>query len=157
MSNKNIVTGQLASITTYDSVTSQVEGVSAVTVTANTLSIDAGSIDGFAIGYRDLPQVTLSANTTLDATDAGKHYYSELSTTNTITIPDNSIVEWSAGTAITIINLGTGNVSVARGTNVNLYLAGNSTSTNRVITTYGMATIVNVSANTWMINGTGVE
>jgi hypothetical protein len=38
MSNKNIVTGQLASITTYDSVTSQVEGVATETITANLVS-----------------------------------------------------------------------------------------------------------------------
>jgi hypothetical protein len=44
MSNKNIVTGQLASITTYDSITSQVEGVSTETVTANTVSANTVSL-----------------------------------------------------------------------------------------------------------------
>jgi len=44
MSNKNIVTGQLASITTYDSVTSQVEGVATDSVTANTVSLGTGNL-----------------------------------------------------------------------------------------------------------------
>jgi hypothetical protein len=44
MSNKNIVTGQLASITTYDSVTSQVEGVATDLVTANTVSLGTGNL-----------------------------------------------------------------------------------------------------------------
>jgi hypothetical protein len=37
-----------------------------------------------------------------------------------------------------------------------LFLAGNTTSAVRNVTTYGMATLVHVSANTWFINGTGV-
>jgi hypothetical protein len=37
-----------------------------------------------------------------------------------------------------------------------LYLAGNSTSANRTVTTYGMATVMNVASNIWMINGTVV-
>jgi len=40
---------------------------------------------------------------------------------------------------------------------VSLYLAGNSTPANRTVTTYGMATLLNVAANVWMINGTGVS
>jgi hypothetical protein len=39
---------------------------------------------------------------------------------------------------------------------VSLYLAGNSTAGNRTISTYGMASLLNVAANVWMINGTGV-
>ena len=44
MSNKNIVTGQLASITAYDPVTSQVEGVVTDSVTANTVSLGTGNL-----------------------------------------------------------------------------------------------------------------
>jgi hypothetical protein len=35
-------------------------------------------------------------------------------------------------------------------------LSGNSTAGNRTVTTYGMATVMNVAANIWMINGTVV-
>ena len=38
-----------------------------------------------------------------------------------------------------------------------LYLAGNSTAGSRVITSYGMATLIKVQVNTWFINGTGVS
>jgi hypothetical protein len=61
------------------------------------------------------------------------------------------------GTAITIVNRGSGNITVAQGSGVSLYLAGNSTAANRTISTYGMATLLNVAANVWMINGTGVS
>ena len=35
-----------------------------------------------AVGYRDIPQVAFTANATIATTDAGKHYYSTLSTAN---------------------------------------------------------------------------
>ena len=60
------------------------------------------------------------------------------------------------GTAISIVNRGTANITIAPGSGVSLYLAGNSTSANRTVTTYGMATVMNVAANVWMINGTVV-
>ncbi len=35
---------------------------------------------GFAIGYRDIPQVSFTGNATIAAADAGKHFYSTEST-----------------------------------------------------------------------------
>jgi len=116
----------------------------------------SGNTAGFAIGYRDIPQVAFTANTTLAATDAGKHYYSTLATANTLTIANNTSVSWAVGTAITVVNRGSGNITIAQGTGVSLYLAGNSSAGNRTIATYGMATLLNVEANVWMINGSQV-
>ena len=124
-----------------------------VSVTGNI----TGNTDGFAIGYRDIPQVSFTANATIAATDAGKHYYSTLSTANALTIANNTSVSWTVGTAITVVNRGTGNIIITQGSGVSLYLAGNSTPANRTVTTYGMATLLNVAANVWMINGTGVS
>lgn len=115
-----------------------------------------GNTAGFAIGYRDIPQVIFSANTTATLADAGKHYYSTESTDYILTIDNNSNVAWPVGAAITIVNRGTGNITIAEGTGVDLYLAGNSTAGARTISTYGMASLLNVAANVWMINGTGV-
>ena len=115
-----------------------------------------GNTAGFAIGYRDIPQVSFTGDATLAATAAGKHYYSTLATANTLTIANNTSVSWTVGTAITVVNRGTGNITVAQGSGVSLYLAGNSSAGNRTVTTYGMATLLNVAANVWMINGTGV-
>jgi hypothetical protein len=124
------------------------------------LYMDLGNVPngaGTAVGYRDVPQVSFTANATLAATDAGKHYYSTLATANTLTIANNTSVSWSVGTAISIVNRGTGNITIVQGSGVSLYLAGNSTAANRTISTYGMATLLNVAANIWMINGTGVS
>jgi hypothetical protein len=115
----------------------------------------AGSVNGYAIGYRDVPQITV-ANLTLIASDAGKHYYGANTNPTTITIPTNANVAFGNGTAISIVNQGTGNITVASDTGVSLYLAGNTTAGSRTLTSYGMATLIKVQVNTWFINGTGV-
>ena len=115
----------------------------------------AGSVNGYSIGYRDVPQITV-ANLTLIASDAGKHYYGANTNPTTITIPTNADVAFGNGTAISIINQGTGNITVANAAGVLLYLAGNNTAGSRTLTSYGMATLIKVQINTWFINGTGV-
>ena len=123
------------------------------------LYMDLGNVPngaGTAVGYRDIPQVSFAANATIAATDAGRHYYSTSASNLTLTIANNTSVSWVVGTAITVVNRGSGNITVAQGTGVSLYLAGNSSAANRTVSTYGMATLLNVAANVWMINGTGV-
>jgi hypothetical protein len=136
---------------------------SSVTITGANLTVGdilvngniTGSVNGYSIGYRDVPQITV-ANLTLIASDAGKHYYGANTNPTTITIPTNANVAFGNGTAISIVNQGTGNITVASDTGVSLYLAGNSTAGSRVITSYGMATLLKVQVNTWFINGSGV-
>jgi hypothetical protein len=125
-----------------------------ISITGNTATITSSN---YAIGYLNIPQVSFTGNATIAATDAGKHYYSTLSTANVLTIANNTSVSWAVGTAISLVNRGTGNITVAQGSGVSLYLAGNATAGNRTVATYGMATLMNVAANIWMINGTGVS
>ena len=115
-----------------------------------------GNTGGFAIGYRDIPQVVFTSNATLALTDAGKHYFSSNSA-NVITVPNNATVSFSIGTAISIIQQGTANLTVTPGSGVTMYLAGNSTSSSRTVGNYGMATLMKVGSDTWFINGTGVN
>jgi hypothetical protein len=116
----------------------------------------SGNTAGFAIGYRDIPQVSFTANTTIATTDAGRHYYSTLSTGNVLTIANNASQGFQIGAAISIINQVSGNITVAQGSGVTLFLAGNATSGNRTVATFGMATLIKVATDTWFINGTGV-
>jgi hypothetical protein len=115
----------------------------------------SANVAGFPIGYRDLPQVT-AGNVTLALTDAGKHYYSTSGAPQTITVPSNANVAFPLGTTIVIINRGLGNISVSKQVEVGMYLAGNSTSATRTLTSYGMATLVKTETNVWFINGAGV-
>ena len=133
------------------SVTGNVTGGNIIT-TGNV----SGNTAGYAIGYRDIPQVGFTGNTTIATTDAGKHYYSTESSNYTLTIANNASQGFQVGAAITVVNQGTGNITVAQGSGVTLYLAGNATSGNRTVSTFGMATIVKVATDTWFISGAGV-
>ena len=115
-----------------------------------------GNTNGFAIGYRDIPQVTFAANATLALSDAGKHYYSTSSSALTLTVPNNSSAGFAVGSAINLINQGTGTITIAQGSGVTMYLAGNSTSGNRTVASYGVATIQKVATDTWFIVGVGI-
>jgi uncharacterized protein YaiE (UPF0345 family) len=116
-----------------------------------------GNTAGYAIGYRDIPQVSFAGDTTIATTDAGKHYYSVLSTGNVLTIANNASQGFQVGAAITVVNQGSGTITIAQGSDVTLYMAGNATASNRTVSTFGMATIMKVATNTWFINGTGVS
>ena len=135
----------------------------AVTITGNVTGGNiiatgnvVGTVSGYDIGYRNIPQVA-SGNVTLALTDSGKHYYSTTSATETITIPPNSSVAFDTGSAIMIVNKGSGTVDIARGSGVALYLAGNSTSANRSVSSYGMATLIKTGTDEWFVSGTGVS
>jgi hypothetical protein len=127
-------------------------------ITSGNLTVSGninGNTSGFAIGYKDIPQVTFTSNATLALTDAGKHYYSANSA-NIITVPNNATVSFNIGTAISIVQQGTANLTVSPGSGVTMYLAGNSTSAARTLGNYGMATLMKVATDTWFINGTGL-
>jgi hypothetical protein len=143
----NILTGGLISAT------GNITGGN-LAIVGNTATITSANI---SIGYLNIPQVSLAANVTTALTDSGKHYYSTSASNLVLTIANNTSVVWPVGTAISLVNQGTGNITVAQGSGVSLYLAGNATAGNRTVTTYGMATLLNVAANIWMINGTGVS
>ena len=115
----------------------------------------AGKTSGFTLGYLEMPQVA-SGNVTLALTDSGKHFYNTTASPQTITIPSFANVAFGNGTVISIANQSTSNISVALQAAVILYLAGNTTSASRTITSYGVATLLKVNTNTWFINGSGV-
>lgn len=118
--------------------------------------VDA-TVGGFEIGYRNIPQITLSSNVTLSLSDSGKHYYSTLGTNTTITIPNNTSVNFEIGDTINIVNLGTGSITVAEDSGVTLYFAGTSTTGSRTISSYGAATLQKVETNVWFLVGVGVS
>jgi len=109
-----------------------------------------------AIGYRDIPQITFSANATAAVNAAGCHYYSTTAGNLALTLPDNSSVAFPTGATLTIVVNAAGNVLVNQAAGVSLYQAGSSTTGNRVVGAYGLATVMKVAANTWVISGTGV-
>ena len=173
-SNVTIASGANVSVFTAGNATAQfvvtstganIPGTANVVGNANVGNIGAnnavftgnisGNTNGFAIGYLNIPQVA-AANATLALTDAGKHYYSTSAGNFTLTVPNNTTTSFATGSAISIVVQSTGNVLVNAASGVTLYMAGNSTAANRIVSNYGMATLLKVATDTWMINGTGV-
>jgi hypothetical protein len=132
---------------------------SAVTNTSLSNLTVAGNIttNGYTVGYLEIPQNAQNTSYTLALTDSGKHIYSQNTATQVITIPTNANVSFNVGTAVSIVLQGSGSITVSPFSGVTLYLAGNSTSASRTISTYGMATLLKVATNTWFINGSGVS
>jgi len=111
---------------------------------------------GAAIGYRDIPQVAFSANATAAISDAGKHFYSTTAGNLSLLIPTNTNVAFPTGATLTVVVNAAGNVLVNADTGVSLYMAGSSTTGNRVVGAYGLASVMKVATDTWVISGTGV-
>jgi hypothetical protein len=133
--------------------TAGLTSTASLSITGNTATVTTAN---YSIGYLNIPQISLAANTTTALTDSGKHYYSTSASNLALTIANNTSVGWTVGTAITIVNAGTANILINQDTGVSMYLAGNATAGNRVLATFGMATIMNTAANVWFINGTGL-
>ena len=89
--------------------------------------------------------------------DSGKHFRSTTAGNITLSIPTNATVAFPTGTAISIVEQAAGNILVNAISGVTLYQAGNSTAGNRVVSTYGVATLMKVDTDTWFISGTGVS
>ncbi len=129
-----------------------------LTVTGNIAGANINAnTNGFAIGYKEIPPVVLSANDTIALEDSGKHFRSTTAGNITLSIPTNATVAFPTGTAISIVEQAAGNILVNAISGVTLYQAGNSTAGNRVLSTYGVATLMKVDTDTWFISGTGVS
>jgi hypothetical protein len=101
-------------------------------------------------------KLTLSGNVTLSANQAGTFLYSTASTNSTVTVPSNANVAFAVGTTITVVQQGSGAITLSPQAGVTMYLGGNNISTSRTVSPYGIGTLLKVDTNTWFINGTGV-
>jgi len=125
------------------------------TLTANPAA-PANANTAKAVGYIGMPQTALaSGGLTLSATHAGDHIY-VTGTGQTITIPANSSVPFEIGTTIVIINAASVTTSIAI-TSDTLLLAGAGTTGTRTLAAHGMATLVKITATSWIISGNGLS
>lgn len=115
------------------------------------------TVDGTdAVGFRNVPVNSQSANYTLVLADSGKTILHPIADNNarTFTIPANSSVAYPVGTAVTFVNLiNTVTISITSDT---MYLANAGTTGSRTLAAYGMATAIKVASTTWVISGNGL-
>jgi len=101
---------------------------------------------------RSIPVNTQNTGYTLVATDAGKLINM---TTGNVTVPAGVFAS-PFGQAITIYNDQNSSNAVVSAAGVTLRLAGTAATGNRTLARYGLATVVCVSANTFVISGAGL-
>ena len=105
-------------------------------------------------GYIGMPQISVSANTAILATHAGKHIYTT-TTSLTHTIPANSNVAFEIGTAITFVTAPSVSLSIAITTDT-LRLANSTSTGTRTLAANGVATAIKVTSTAWIISGNGL-
>ena len=115
-------------------------------------TLSSCTVDGTnKVGYIGAPQ---STNTTVAASDAGKHIYFTGGSTATLTVNTNATTAIDVGTTILVVNNNSGNLTIP-GAGVTFQLANGATG-NRTVATKGMATLLKVATDTWYVSGAGV-
>jgi len=115
-------------------------------------TLSSCTVDGTnGVGYINAPQ---STNTTVAASDAGKHIYFTGGSTATLTVNTNATTPLATGTVILVVNNNSGNLTIS-GAGVTFQLANGATG-NRTVATKGMATMLKVATDTWYVSGAGV-
>jgi hypothetical protein len=125
---------------------------STISGSANTLTVDGTD----AVGFRNTPVNSQSADYTLVLADSGKTILHPDSDDNarTFTIPANSSVAYPVGTVVTFVNL-INDVTIAI-TDDTMYLAGDGATGSRTLAEYGVASAVKVASTTWIVSGNGL-
>lgn len=105
-------------------------------------------------GFRGIPLTSLDGDYTLVAKDAGKGRRLIGATNRTLTIPPGVLV---VNSVVPLRNFGTGVWTIARGSGVELRLAGVATNANRSVAGGGLASLWQEDTNIWVISGVGVS
>lgn len=121
----------------------------AIAGSSSVLAINPSTLKQFGI-----PQTTKTAAFTLALADASNHIYYTGAAAN-LTVPTNASVAFPVGTVITVINNGSGALTIVT-TGITMNQAGTTNTGNRTLATKGMATLIKVATDTWFISGAGI-
>jgi len=125
-------------------------GTNAVTITSASATF-SGNINDSKGDVRDIPQNSQTGAYILATADVGKHISI---TTGGVTVPAGVFV---VGDAISIYNNSSGNQTITQGVSVTLRQAGTANTGNRTLAQYGVATVLCVASNTFVISGAGLS
>ena len=135
------------SVQAYDADTAKLDV--AQTFTASQ-TFGAGASDGVG-SFRVVPQSSKSASYTLVSSDTGTH----ISTTSGgVTIPSGV---FAAGAVISIYNNSSSSITLTQASGVTLRKAGSTDTGNRTLAGYGLATVLCVASNVFVISGAGLS
>ena len=119
--------------------------VGAATITATGVVSDSKG------DVRKIPINATTSSHTLIASDAGKCI---TNTTGGVTVPQSV---FSAGDAVTIINLSGSDITITQASGVNLYNTADGSTGNRTLATRGIATVFYQANNIAYISGSGLS
>jgi hypothetical protein len=140
----------------------------ATTDTLTNKSISGGTINNAVIGgatpaagtfttvtdskgeLRSVPQNTQTSAYVLVAADSGKYISI---TTGGVTVPSGV---FSAGETVTIYNNSSSDQTITQGASVTMYQVGTANTGNRTLAQRGLATVICVASNTFVITGGGL-
>lgn len=121
-------------------------------IMTGTITFAAGQTFADASGtFRTLPQNSQTTAYTLAAGDTGKHISI---TTGGVTVPSGV---FSAGDIVTVFNNSGSNQTITQGASTTLRQAGTANTGNRTLAQYGVATVLCVSSNTFVVSGSGLS
>lgn len=122
---------------------------------ASTAATARTNLGALSDAYQRLPQVAKSGAFSFDATMDGGHVrYTGAAAA--ATIDPNATTNLPVGCIITIINDGTGAMTLTRGVGVALIWASTAADANRTLAIGGWASIIQVAVDRWYVNGTGL-
>jgi len=117
--------------------------------TSGTITTTGTITDGIG-SIRRIPQNAKTAAYTLAVSDVGKHISI---TTGGITVPASV---FSIGDNVTIFNNSASDQTITQGSGVTLRAGGSTATGNRTLANYGVATVLCVAADVFVITGTGI-
>jgi hypothetical protein len=123
---------------------------------ATGLNIVAGNTAVNAAGYLGSPQNPQAGAYSFTLNDAGCTVYASGSTAQTFTIPANATTAFPIGTIISVLSTDSATVTIAPASGVTLNLGGAGTTGSRSLAQWGIATLIKVAANTWIVFGTNL-
>lgn len=112
--------------------------------------ISTGELSDAKGEIRSVPQEIKSTSYVLQNSDHGKH----ISTTAGVTL--NTGI-FTIGQNVTIFNNSSSSITITQGTSVTIYLAGTANTGSRTLAQRGIATLLCVGTNAYVINGGGLS
>lgn len=150
LSNSNVIVGN-TTLTLGTTVTS-LGNLTISNVTVANAVVNSANVAGFM----GIPQNSQAASYNVVLGDSGKTLYHDAGqAAATYTIPANSNVAFTIGSAITFINMSANAVTISITTDT-MYLSSAGTTGNRTLAQYGIATAVKMTSTTWIISGNGL-
>lgn len=127
------------------------------TTTGDIILANVGPTSTLSVGFRGAPIVNFASSKTLALTDAGSTQRATGAAALILTIPPVGTVGFPVDTVIPVRNASTATLTIARGSGVELRIAGSATNKNCVMVAQGLGALLHEAPNVWVLSGVGAS